>query len=100
MSNRRDLKKDINNLTFEVINECYSSLEYSPSYHFQDIMDIMQEAVDLRNDLIQKINHDNDGLIGVEKRKYFKQILDLLYDKNIELIDRLNEIDSASAEPA
>ena len=54
MASRRDLKKDINFLTYQVINECYTFLNYAPDGNYENVMDIILEAVNLRNELIYK----------------------------------------------
>ena len=93
MANRRDLKKDINFLTYQVINECYAYLDYAPEGNYENVMDIILEVVDLRNELIYRLNHINNDIEKKERKAYFKKIISELYEKNIEFIDRLNSFD-------
>ena len=92
MAKIKDLKKDINHLTFQVINECYTFLEFSPEIQYENISDIITDAVDLRNDLIYRLNHHSFKNDKKKLKGHYQKILDDLYEKNIELIDRLNSL--------
>lgn len=92
MANRRDLKKDINHFFYSVVMECYSYLEYSPDTHFQDVFDIMVEAANLRNNLIHRVNHNGIDNNQKKNKDHYKEIVNDLYSKNIEFVERLNNI--------
>lgn len=92
MANRRDIKKDINFLTYQVISECYSYIEYSPNLSYENVSDIILEAIDLRNNLIYRVNHLNHTDTKKGIKSYFNSIIDDLYSKNIELIEKLNKL--------
>ncbi len=94
MAKIKDLKKDINHLTYQVISECYTFLEYSPEIQLENVSDIITDAVELRNELIYRVNNFNFKGDKKKVKEYFRKILDELYDKNIELIDRLNSLGS------
>ena len=92
MAKRRDLKKDIKHLTDQVVNECYAFLEYSPGINHENVMDIILEVVELRNELIYRLNHVDNIDDKKKVKEYFRHIVDDLYEKNIEFIDRLNSL--------
>lgn len=91
MSSRRKLKKDINDLCFEVINECFAFLDHTPSLNQENVQYIISDALDLRNKLVHMINHpENGSLYANRSRIYYRQIKDELFEKTIDLIERLN----------
>ena len=89
MANCRDLKKDINFLSKQVINECFSFLEYSPVENHENLLEILHDAEIIRRNLLYKVNNPPEN----EKiRQYYNLITDELYDLNIELIERINSL--------
>ena len=89
MANCRDLKKDINFLSKQVINECFSFLEYSPIENHENLLEILHDAEIIRRDLLYKVNNPPED----EKiKQYYNRITDELYDLNIELIERINSL--------
>ncbi|MDR0711516.1 MAG: hypothetical protein LBF67_04115 [Prevotellaceae bacterium] len=56
MANLRKIKKDIDFLISEVISDCYLFLSFHPDVKMQEAEGIMIEAVNLRNDLYDRVN--------------------------------------------
>ncbi len=56
MANLRRLKKDIDYVLEEVVFDCDMAIIYQPSKE-QEIFQIMQQAVALRNELFEKANN-------------------------------------------
>ena len=80
-------------MTYSVIAECHNYLEFSPELNYDDISDVINEAVDLRNDLIYRINHVQDTKDSREQlKKEYQNITGILYDKSIDFIERLNSL--------
>lgn len=73
MSSLRMLKKDIDYLVDEVVTDAYLSLYFHPERK-DDIIKIMQEAVELRNALYERANNpvekNNKSLV----RKHYAQL--------------------------
>ena len=57
MASIRELKKDIEYLTFEVIADCFAYMEVHQEAKGDEVIAIINDAVDLRNDLITRINN-------------------------------------------
>ena len=74
MANLRALKKDINNLVYELISDCliYSGLH--PDDKKEKVTTILAEAVTLRNDLIARINNPLDKADPKAVRSHFKMV--------------------------
>lgn len=90
MANCRDLKKDINFLSKQVINECFSFLEYSPVENHENLLEILHDAEIIRRNLLYKVNNPPEDEKNI--KQYYNCITDELYDLNIELIERINSL--------
>jgi hypothetical protein len=90
MANRRDIKKDINFLSKQVINECFSFMEYSPVQNQENLLEILHDAEIIRRNLLYKVNHPPEDAKNL--KNYYKNVIDELYELNIELIERINSI--------
>jgi len=92
MANIRDLKKDINNLCFEVISECVIFQKYSSSLFFENVQEIIVAAVELRNDLITRVNNPPLNEESKAIKAHYKSVVDDLYEKTIAMVERLNAL--------
>ncbi len=92
MANIRDLKKDINNLCFEVISESVIFQQYSSSLFFESVQEIIVAAVELRNELISRVNNPPLNEESKAIKAHYKSIVDDLYEKTIALVERLNAL--------
>lgn len=92
MANIRDLKKDINNLCFEVISECVIFQQYSSSLFYENVQEIIIAAVELRNDLISRVNNPPLNEDRKALKAHYKSIVDDLYENTIALVERLNAL--------
>jgi hypothetical protein len=93
MANRRSAKRDVNQLCYEVIYECITFLEHTPSLNQENVIQIISDAVELRNDLIHRINHPVPGNPSSRSsRVYYRKLKKDLYGQTISLIERLNNL--------
>lgn len=93
MSCRKNLKKDVNNLCYEVIYECIIFLEHSPSLNQENVYQVISDAVELRNSLINKINHpETHNSSRGAVRAYYRNIKNYLCDRTIGLTESLNSL--------
>lgn len=88
MSSKRDLKKDINYLVFEVISDCFAFEAIHPDKKTEKVEAIINDAVILRNDLIARVNNpdgkDNPKIIRTFYQGISKDLLagvDSLFDR-------------------
>ena len=74
MSSVRNLKKDIDYLVFEVISDCFVFQSIHPDHKTDELSEIMSDAVNLRNDLIARVNNpdgkDNPKIV----KSYYKAV--------------------------
>ena len=79
MASTRLLKKDINKLAFDLLQECFSYRHYSDEVSEDKFDEVIKKIVLLRNDLILRVNHpETDGDSTSLKEHYQKVQLDLL----------------------
>jgi hypothetical protein len=91
MSSRKELKKTVNNLCLQVIYECFSFLEHTPSLNQENTQLIISEAVELRNNLIREINHQkNANNYPGGSRSFYRNIRQEVHEKTTSLIGRLD----------
>lgn len=71
MASIRRLKKDIDLLTFAVVDDCLNCLAYGKSV--DDISEIVQNVIDSRNNMRQRVNAGR-SIAKAEKKAYYKSI--------------------------
>lgn len=89
MASCRDLKKDINFIADQMLNECFSFMEYSPVNNQENVLDILHDVEQLRRNLLYKVNNppDDDKL-----KNYYHELVSEMYDTNIKLLEELNSL--------
>jgi hypothetical protein len=92
MAKRRDIKRDVNNLCYEVVYECMIFLEHTPSLNQENVYQIIYEAVDLRNELVNRVNHPEVNNSPSARRDYYREIREDLFNGTISMIERLNSL--------
>jgi len=79
MASIRLLKKDINRLTFNLLQECFSYRHFSSDLSEERFDDVIKKLVMLRNDLILRTNHPESDADSTTLKAHYKQVqLDLL----------------------
>ena len=92
MASRRELKKDIDYLIYEVISDCFVFSGLHPDMKSDEISAIISDAVDFRNDLIARVNNpdgkDNPKIV----KTYYKSVEKDLLTGVDKLFSRLSEM--------
>lgn len=90
MASIRILKKDINRLTFELLQECFAYRHYSEDLSEDRFDEVISKLVLLRNDLILRANHPETDAESSNLKAHYKQVqLDLL--KLAEVVEELKK---------
>lgn len=84
--NLRDIKKDIEYIIGEFIDDCSLFIALNPGKDTEEVAGIIDEAVDLYNDLKDKINAKVEG----NKKIYYNDIRRELIEKTDELCEKLS----------
>lgn len=92
MANKRNLKKNIDYLIYEIVSDCYTFKYLFPDKDQKEVDKILKEAVNFRNELIKRVNHPD----GKENKKlvknHYKKVNQDLMEKVDNYIDRLNKM--------
>ena len=79
MASIRILKKDINKLAFNLLQECFSYRHFTQDLSEDRFDDVIKKLVLLRNDLILRTNHPESDAENTSLKSHFKKVqLDLI----------------------
>ncbi|MBQ7751234.1 MAG: hypothetical protein IJR77_08475 [Bacteroidales bacterium] len=84
--NLRDIKKDIEYVVGAFVDDCALFLTVNPGKNADEIADLVDEAIDLYNNLRDKVNAPAEG----GKKAYYNEIRKELLEKTDALYDRLS----------
>jgi len=71
MASIKDLKKCINDLTYEVVSDCFTYLLINDNKNRDKVLKIISGTIKNRNELVTRVNHLP---VGEKKSKYFGKI--------------------------
>jgi hypothetical protein len=74
MASIRLLKKDIDYLVSEVVSDCCTFTVLYPEKKQEEALDIINGVLDLRNDLISRVNHP-EGKVKAHYQAVFTDLL-------------------------
>jgi hypothetical protein len=92
MASVKNLKKDIDNLIYEVISDCFIYTGLHPDNKTEDVSGIITDAVSLRNDLIARVNNPDGKDDPKILKKYYQAIKTDLLAGVDQLCGRLSTI--------
>ncbi len=92
MANIRELKKDINLITEEVISDCLLFVDIHPKHDKQPVADIINKMIDKRNKLIYQVNHHDTKASRSENNTKYKKITEELLDTANSCLEELSKL--------
>ena len=92
MTSRRLLKKKINSVMNDIIEECYSMQIYSNGKIDAETNKIIDEAVKVFDDLLERTNQARNIGDRKEMKKYFDLINSDLDKKSLALMAKMNKV--------
>ncbi len=92
MANRREIKRNINGLLGDVIEECYESLLNNEGKNEKEVEALVDNCVDLADELITKVNSAKKLKTRAEVKKLFSEVKETLGDNVIDYIEKLNAL--------
>jgi hypothetical protein len=88
MSSIRKLKKEIDSKMYEVISDCFTYSELHPDNNEDEVSGIISDAVNLRNELIHRVNNpDPEGI-----KSHYKLVSRDLVAGTDKLFERLSSV--------
>jgi predicted HAD superfamily phosphohydrolase len=91
MASLRKLKRDINYLMDEVVTDSYLSLWFHPE-HKDAIVNVIRDAVDLRNTLYDRANNPIEKKSSSLVRKHYAAVRRDMFEGIDRLFVRLSEV--------
>jgi hypothetical protein len=88
----RKLKKEINQLTNEVISDCLTYLDLHPAENKDKVDKILFDTVKIRNEIIEEINHPKDKENSKLLKKHFRKLIEKIHKEMHISFKRLSEI--------
>jgi hypothetical protein len=92
MASVRKLKKNIDYLIFEVISDCFTFGGLHPETEADEVSGIISDAVNLRNDLIKRVNNPERGDNQKVVKTYFHLVKRDLFTGIDNLFGRLSDV--------
>lgn len=91
MASRRELKKDIHYISFELISECLIYKHFHPDIPDEKTDAIIEEIIRHRDGYLARVNKpdgkDNPALL----RKHYRAIIEDIKNKTVPLLDQLEK---------
>ncbi len=94
MANLRQIKKDIDYLVNEVVYDCYLATYFHPAQK-EEIIGIMEDAVDLRNNLFEMVNNPAEKHNRSLVKKHYAFIKQETMNRIEGLFDKLGSVVNA-----
>jgi septal ring factor EnvC (AmiA/AmiB activator) len=92
MANIRQLKKAIDSQIYEVISDCFTWNELNPDKKSDVVDNIISDAVNFRNELIQRINNPDRSADPKRIKAYYQLISKDLSSGVDSLCSRLSSV--------
>lgn len=90
MASIRILKKDINRLAFDLLQECFAYRHYSSELSEDKFDEVIRKVVLLRNDLILRANHPESDADAPTLKAHYKQVQTDLINL-VKVVDELKK---------
>ncbi|MEY4604839.1 MAG: hypothetical protein RIT43_2131 [Bacteroidota bacterium] len=84
MASKRTLKRNVNHLVYDVVEECFVAMEFNPA-QTENAEKIIDEAADFQDAILQKIN-------SAKNKNDFRPIRQEVEKAAINFIERLNSL--------
>jgi hypothetical protein len=92
MASVRQLKKDIDNQLFEIISDCLLFVGLHSDKKTDEISEIIEDSVSLRNDLIARVNNPDGKDDPKIVRKHYQLVVGDLNSGVDQLCSRLSAL--------
>ncbi len=91
MAKVKDLKREINDLTYEVVSDCFTYLLVNEKKNEDKVVKVISETINTRNDLIARVNRLKREK-GAKKGEGFRKIREELCSGMNKSFEELSKI--------
>jgi hypothetical protein len=92
MANRRNLKKDINWLTEEVISDCLIHMDFNKLKDEKPLAEIINTIINKRNELFSRINQPTSNIARGEVKKMYNQMVKEMFETTNDCFEKLSKL--------
>jgi hypothetical protein len=92
MASRQRLKKEIDYVVSDLILDCFTFINMRAKTENEDVLQIVQETLNLRGDLISQVNHPESKAASQTVKSYFDNIAKVLIDTVEESYVKLGKL--------
>jgi len=94
MASKKDLKKDINFLTEEIIETCFLHyhIKQKDTDEKEKIEELIEETIRTRNGLMHRLNNPDESLKGKALKAHYGDILKEMMKKTDETFEKLGKL--------
>jgi predicted KAP-like P-loop ATPase len=92
MASRQRLKKEIDYVVSDLILDCFTFINMRAKTENEDVLQIVQESLNLREDLINQVNHPESKDASQTVKSYFDNIAKVLIDTVEESYVKLGKL--------
>ncbi len=92
MASRRNLKKDLNYLTGEVISDCFAYMFFNPDKNQDKVVNIIEDTASSRNEIIAKISQAKIEKDPKKVKAYFREIKKSMADSVDQSFQNLSKL--------
>ena len=89
MSNKRELKRTINNVFDILVSECIATSLYDGKHHGENLNAMISSIFTMRNDLVSRISHPEPGM---KKKEYYKVLISDFHKDVNEIFDQISNL--------
>lgn len=92
MASRQRLKKEIDYVVSDLILDCFTFINMRAKTENEDVLQIVQESLNLRGDLLNQVNHPENKTETQTVKSYFDNIAKVLIDTVEESYVKLGKL--------
>jgi hypothetical protein len=91
MASRKELKKEINTISSDLISECLTYKQFHPEIPDEKVDGIIKEIIRHRNEYLARANKPDGKSNPSLVKKHYRAIIEGMRSKTIPLLDQLQE---------
>jgi molecular chaperone GrpE (heat shock protein) len=88
MANIKRLKKEVKQITQDLVNECLTYQHFHPDVKPEKVNSVLRDIINKSSDIIYKINHIKSKK-DVNPKKNYRDIIKEINEKLIPVLDKL-----------
>jgi len=92
MASRQRLKKEIDYVVSDLVLDCFTFINMRAKTENEDVLQIVQESLNLRGDLLNQVNHPENKSETQTVKSYFDNIAKVLIDTVEESYVKLGKL--------